>query len=214
MSPTAMVILMTEDSTDTQYKDLVLSLPDSTNNVEIIYKTVNFRVLIANVNDCDITRLWDDPIVETMGLEGPYVLDDEADGVLEPTKRDSFQKVRQQSNNTSKNISNVTADVLRPQKALLDPLIDLQIQEDSPWHLKLLSGLSHQVGNGLSGLFYDFQDYLYADRSLSNDSPTSDVKIYIFDTGIRGTHEVSTRNNFTHHPLIYVGIYWETREHV
>lgn len=191
MSPTAMVILTTEDTTDAQYKDLVLSLPDSTNNVEIIYEIVNFRVLVADVDDCDIKRLWDNPIVEAMSLEGPYILDDEADDLPVTTKRESLEVVRQEPKHITKDLSNGTADLL--DRRVLNPLVDLNVQQNSPWHLKLLSGLSHQVGGTLAGLFYDFEDYLYADRSTANNSPTSEVTVYVLDTGIRATHDASTR---------------------
>ncbi|KAH9211685.1 hypothetical protein DL95DRAFT_510692 [Leptodontidium sp. 2 PMI_412] len=84
MSPTSMVILMKENATAAQYKDLVLNVPDPASHVEISYEVVNFRVLIANVHDCDIKKLWENPIVEAMSLEGPLILDDEALGPERP----------------------------------------------------------------------------------------------------------------------------------
>lgn len=189
MSPTSMVILMTEDATAAQYKDLVLSIPDPANHVEIIYEVVNFRVLIANVNDCDIKKLWENPIVETMSLEGPLILDDEADGAPSATtKRKTFEVAHQEFGHVTRNTSNVTAGLSGRE---LDPLVDLNTQTNSPWHLKLLSGLSYQVGVGLNGLFYDFRDYLFAERSTTTGSLVSEVNIYVLDTGIRASHSVS-----------------------
>lgn len=189
MSPTAMVILMTEDATDAQYKDLALSIPNAENHVEIIYEVVNFRVLIADVDDCDIKKLWENPIVETMSLEGPLILDDEADDdVSTTTKREAFKVPQHEFEHATRNASKATAGL---KGRLLDPLVNLKTQTNSPWHLKLLSGLSHQVGNGLNGLFYDFKGYLYADRASETNDGVSDVNIYVLDTGLRVSHNVS-----------------------
>ncbi|PVH74819.1 subtilisin-like protein, partial [Cadophora sp. DSE1049] len=187
MSPTSMVILMKEDATAAQYKDLVLNIPDPANHVEIFYEVVNFRVLIANVNDCDIKKLWENPIVETMSLEGPLILDDEADSVLSTvgTKREAVNVTLREYKHAARAGSNVTADL---SGRALDPQVDFNTQANVPWHLRLLSGLSHQVGVGLNGLFYDFPGYLFADRSTTTDSPVSEVNIYLLDTGVRASH--------------------------
>ncbi|KAH6710677.1 hypothetical protein BKA61DRAFT_694333 [Leptodontidium sp. MPI-SDFR-AT-0119] len=186
MSPTAMVILMTEDATAAQYKDLALSIPDPQNHKEIIYELVNFRVLIADVNDCDIKKLWDNPIVETMSLEGPFILDDEADTASAPVaKREAGNVTHREFTHVVRDEPNVTAGL---SGRALNPLIDFKTQPNSPWHLKLLNGLSHQIGVGLNGLFYDFPGYLFADRSAATQPQVSEVNLYLLDTGIRATH--------------------------
>lgn len=48
MSPTPMAILMTKDATAAQYKELLLSVPDAPNHVEITYEVVNFRIFILS----------------------------------------------------------------------------------------------------------------------------------------------------------------------
>ncbi|KAG4439039.1 hypothetical protein IFR05_005467 [Cadophora sp. M221] len=185
MSPTAMVILMTEDATAAQYKDLVLSIPDAPNHVEIFYELVNFRVLIADINDCDIKRLWDNPIVEAMSRDGPYILDDEADAPIAVTKRKADNVPHKEFKHSVRDESNVTFGL---SGRTLDESIEFRTQPNSPWHLKLVSGLSHQIGAGLNGLFYDFPGYLFADRSVETATHVSEVNLYILDTGIRITH--------------------------
>lgn len=189
MSPTSMVILMKEDATAAQYKDLVLSVPDAPNHVEIVYELVNFRVLVANVNDCDIKKLWKNPIVEAMSLDGPLILDDEADDESPPSKREAVTLPHKDFRSVARDDSNFTGALLSGRA--LDPLVDLRTQPNSPWHLKLLSGLSHQVGNALNGPFYDFPGYLFADRDSSTSNGHSEVNIYVLDTGIRASHSVS-----------------------
>ncbi|PVH68888.1 subtilisin-like protein [Cadophora sp. DSE1049] len=204
MSPTPMVILMKESASEAQYKDLVLSVPDAPNHVEIIYEQVNFRVLVANVNDCDIRKLWDNPIVETMSREGPYILDDEADDIGPVIgKREAVTTPDEDFRLVVRDESNATAGLLSGRA--LDPLIDLRTQANSPWHLKLLSGLSHQVGTALNGLFYDFPGYLYADR-LTTGPSVSEINIYLLDTGIRASHNdfagrAVTALDATAHPI-------------
>lgn len=182
-----MVILMTEDTTDAQYKDLTSSIPNPANHKEIFYEIVNFRVLIAEIDDCDIKKLWDNPIVEAMSLNGPLILDDEADDTsAATTKRETFEVPPHNFERVTRNTSDDAAGLTG---RALDDLIDLYTQTNSPWHLKMLSGLSYSVGTRLNGLYYDFRDYLFADRSTTA-AGVSEVTIYVLDTGLRDSHNV------------------------
>lgn len=180
---------MTEDATDAQYKDLVSSIPDPADHVEIVYEVAKFRVLIANINDCDIKKLWKNPIVEAMSLDGPLILDDEVDDLpLVDTKRETFKVEYPEFEHAARNVSNVTAG-LSPRA--FDAVTNLKTQANSPWHLKLLSGLSFQAAHALTGLYYDFPGYLFADRSIETADAVSQVNIYVLDTGIMASHNVS-----------------------
>jgi hypothetical protein len=70
MSPTPVVVLMSVDSTQDQYDDLVDGfLKDNTVvSDQIIFDTVNLRAFTAELDDCDVMSLLDNPSVSTVSL--------------------------------------------------------------------------------------------------------------------------------------------------
>jgi hypothetical protein len=71
MSPTPVVVLMSVDSTRDQYDNLVDGFLKSDTPVtdQIIFDTVNFRAFTAELDDCDVISLLDNPSVSTVSLD-------------------------------------------------------------------------------------------------------------------------------------------------
>lgn len=196
-TPTPVIVVTKKGTTTFQFQELVQSLPVDKNSETMTDSYLPNWVYIGEMDRCAAEKLWDNPIVEAMTLNRPVAIFESND--VDPstidinapvtkrsvvTKRDFNNNAdstsqRQPSANNSSEPSVLSERTLAADKQYVQ-------QVGSGYGLRFLAGQSHQKAN--SGQFYDFEEYLYDDRSLKA-STVFPPRIYIMDTAFLQTHQ-------------------------
>lgn len=189
--PTPVIVVTKEGTTMSQFQQLVNSLPLDKESETLTYSYLPNWAYIGQMDRCTAEKLWDNPIVEAMALNRPVVIF-EGDNV-DPNTMNIDAPVKRRSIVTK---TDYDTDGLnrRRQANGSDPLAARTLsdskqyvtQPDSGVHLRWISGQSRQRAN--TGKFYDFEDYLYDDRSRAA-APVFPPRIYVVDTFFLSTHE-------------------------
>ncbi|KAK3902245.1 hypothetical protein C8A05DRAFT_15670 [Staphylotrichum tortipilum] len=173
--PMPVIVVTKKGTTMSQFQGLVNSLPVDKDAEALTNSYLPNWCYIGKMDRCAAEKLWDNPYVEAMSLNRPVVIFEGDD--VDPATLDLNAPLKKRS---IVNVSDpLSARTLGASKRYVT-------QADSGVHLRWLSGQSRQKGN--IGQFYDFEDYLFDDRSL-NPAPAFPPRIYIIDTYFLSTHQ-------------------------
>ena len=191
--PTPIIVVTKKGTTTLQFQELVNSLPTDKDSEALTDSYLPNWCYIGKMDRCTAEKLWDNPIVEAMSInrlvvifEGEEVDPSTLDLNAPLKKRSTVAKVdydsaglkRRQHINGSDSLS---ARTLAASKRLVT-------QTSSGEHLRWISGQSRQKTN--MGKFYDFEDYLYDDRSFAGSTGAIfPPRLYIVDTNFLSTHD-------------------------
>lgn len=190
--PTPIIVLTKKGTTRAQFDELVNSLPLDKESTTLTAAYLPHWCYIGEMDRCTAEKLWENPIVEAMTLNRKVVMFDadnvdprsidvnapvEKRKIVRRTEYPAKRGMKQEGNGTEL----VRGRALGENKRYV-------VQFDSGTHLRFISGQSRQKAN--VGQFYDFEDYLYDDRSRDV-APVFPPRIYIVDTNFLSTHEVS-----------------------
>ncbi|KAJ4288360.1 hypothetical protein N0V88_007399 [Collariella sp. IMI 366227] len=185
--PTPVIVVTKQGTTSGQFEALVKGLPLDLESEQLTDSWLPNWAYIGKMNRCQAEELWSNPIVEAMTLDRPVVLFEGTND--DPTALNPDAPITKRSE-TVVAFSNSTR-IARPQQRevrerALGATTHYRSQTDSGVHLKWLSAQSNQRAN--KGKFYDFEDYLYDDRSLKAPQ-VFPPRIYIIDTAFLATHD-------------------------
>lgn len=192
--PTPIIVVTKKGTTTLQFQELVNSLPLDKDAETLTESHLAHWSYIGKMDRCTAEKLWDNPIVEAMTINRPIVLFEGTDDNVDPSTMDINAPVTKRSTVTKVNYDTSKSNLRRRQANGSEPLSARTLsatkryvtQSDSGTHLRWISGQSRQRTN--IGQFYDFEDYLFDDRSLAG-APVFPPRIYIVDTFFLSTHE-------------------------
>ena len=189
--PTPVIVVTKKGTTMSQFQELVNSLPVDKESETLTNSYLPNWSYIGQMDRCTAEKLWDNPIVEAMSLNRPVVIFESND--VDPNTINVDAPLKKRSTVTK--IDYDTDSLNRRRQANgSDPLAARTLAESKRYvtqpnggeHLRWISGQSRQKAN--TGHFYDFEDYLYDDRSLA--APlVFPPRIYVVDTFFLSTHE-------------------------
>ena len=203
-----MIILTKIGTTIEQYNDLVGSLPPDPSAYKETDKLVSHWMYVGTMDRCKAEELWENSIVEAMTIEGPVLAEsdewDQSPPVGVGVGVDAEQHGVQQHivRNPDQTNRNSTGErITLPGDNILNKYTRLVEQQFSPPHLRWLSATAQQ--SSLHGAYYDYDDYVYDDRSLYPSPGAVVPTIYILDSGFSTSHVVSLQlQNARHQPNI------------
>ena len=188
--PTPIIVVTKKGTTTLQFQELVNSLPIDKDSEALTDSYLPNWCYIGKMDRCTAEALWENPIVEAMSIDRLVVIFE--DNEVDPSTLDINASLKKRSTVTK--VDYEPAGLKRRQHANgPDPLSArtlaaskrLVSQTSSGEHLRWISGQSRQRTN--FGQFYDFEDYLYDDRSLAPEVVFR-PRLYIVDTGFLMTH--------------------------
>ncbi|KAL2135249.1 hypothetical protein VTI74DRAFT_9234 [Chaetomium olivicolor] len=185
--PTPVIVVTKQGTTTGQFQALVKSLPVDLNSEQLTDSWLPNWAYIGKMDRCTAESLWSNPIVEAMTLDRPIVLFEGTGD--DPTAINPDAPITKRSETTIV-YNNSARNSRREQREVtgrtLGSTSRYRTQTGSGVHLKWLAAQSNQRSN--HGQFYDFEDYLYDDRSLKAPQ-VFPPRIYIVDTAFLATHD-------------------------
>jgi hypothetical protein len=188
---TPVIVVTKKGTTLSQFQELVNSLPLDKDSESLTNSALPHWSYIGKMDRCTAEKLWDNPIVEAMTLNRPIVIFEGND--VDPLTLDVDAPVAKRSTVTKVDY-NTHSVHQRRQSDASETLSERTLsankryvtQADCGVHHRFLSAQSQQKAN--LGQFYDFEDYLYDDRSL-NPPTVFPPRVYIVDTAFLSTHD-------------------------
>ncbi|KAK3308375.1 peptidase S8/S53 domain-containing protein [Chaetomium strumarium] len=194
--PTPVIVVTKKGTTLSQFQELVSSLPVDKESETLTDSYLPNWAYIGEMDRCTAETLWDNPIVEAMTLNRPIVIFESND--VDPNTINPNAPLAKRVVVSKTDYNNSTADAHRRRSRGSEaPLSGRTLagdkryvyQSGSGTHVRWIAGQSRQRRN--LGQFYDFEEYLYDDRSLK---PSAPPRIYVVDTAFLTTHQdISSR---------------------
>jgi hypothetical protein len=195
--PTPVIVVTKKGTTRSQFQELVSSLPVDKESETLTDSWLPNWAYIGEMDRCTAEKLWDNPIVEAMTLNRPIVIFESND--VDPSTIDPNAPLAKRVVVSRTDYNNTAAPQRRRSPEWEATLSERTLASDKRYvyqsgsgtHIRWIAGQSRQRRN--LGQFYDFEEYLYDDRSLK----PSDVfppRIYVVDTAFLTTHQdISSR---------------------
>ncbi len=191
--PTPIIVVTKKGTTTLQFQELVNSLPVDKDSEALTDSYLPNWSYIGKMDRCTAEKLWDNPIVEAMSINRLVVIfeGDEVDpstlDINAPLKkRSTITKIDYESAGDPNPQQVNGSDSLSPRTLAASKR--LVTQTSGGEHLRWISGQSRQRTN--LGKFYDFEDYLYDDRSFAGTTGAIfPPRLYIVDTSFLSTHD-------------------------
>ena len=183
-TPTPIIIVTKYGTSDSEYDDLVRGLPKTADPQQFRGIEIGNWWILATLDQCTSEALWKNPIVEAMAIDQAIVLAENDD----PKILDDDSQTPRLKEEMKKESSSSPGLLIERQleRRDLPDTSHLLEQTNSPDHLKWISGLSRQTG--LTGPFYDFENYVYDDQARS--TLQFQPFVYVLDHGGFVEHEV------------------------
>ena len=191
--PTPIIVVTKKGTTTQQFQELVNGLPVDKESETLTDSYLPNWSYMGRMDRCAAEKLWDNPIVEAMSINRAVVIFESNE--VDPSTLDLHAPLTKRSTVTKTSVDSDVAHLNRRQHVNGSDSLSARTlaaskhyvtQPNSGGHLRWLSGQSRQRTN--MGQFYDFEDYLYDDRTLA--APTVfPPRIYIVDTYFLSTHD-------------------------
>ncbi|KAK4234520.1 peptidase S8/S53 domain-containing protein [Achaetomium macrosporum] len=195
--PTPVIVVTKEGTTLSQFQELVNSLPVDKESETLTDSYLANWAYIGEMDRCTAEKLWDNPIVEAMTLNRPIVIFESND--VDPNTISPNAPLAKLSVVSNTDYNSTAAASRRQTPGSEATLSERTLAGDKRYvyqsgngtHLRWIAGQSRQRRN--LGQFYDFEEYLYDDRSLKPPDVFPPL-IYVVDTSFLTTHQdISSR---------------------